>query len=71
MNKQDLVEAGAEEIMYMVEWFSLQEATDLADRIFEVWDKAFGAFETYDEYNSPQMDLFYDQGDLFDDRQSV
>ena len=70
MNNEDMLDAGAQEIMYMIEWFSPAEARDLAERIYDVWDKAFGAFDTYEEYQG-QMDLFTTQGDLFDERQSL
>lgn len=70
-DKYALIDAGADEIQYMVEWFSRAEALDLAERIFDTWDKSYGAFDTYEDYNQAQRDMFLDQGDLFDERQSL
>lgn len=70
-NRNEVIEAGADEIQYMIEWFSRSEAYDIAERIFDVWDKAYNAFDTYDEYQGQQFDLFNSQEDLFDERQSV
>ena len=70
-NKDDLVKAGADEVQYMVEWFSRSEAEELIERVFDVWDKAYGAFDSYADYNKAQMDMFLDQGDLFDERESL
>jgi hypothetical protein len=71
MNRNELIEAGADEIQYIIEWCDRSTAYDMAERIFDVWDKAYGAFDTYDEYDGQQLDLFDTQGDLFDERQSV
>lgn len=70
-NRNEVIEAGADEIMYIIEWMDRSTAYDMAERIFDVWDKAYGAFDSYEDYNNQQLDLFSSQGDLFDERQSV
>lgn len=70
-NRNEVIEAGADEIMYIIEWMDRSTAYDMAERIFDVWDKAYGVFDSYEDYNNQQLDLFSSQGDLFDERQSV
>lgn len=70
-NKEELVQAGADELQYMIEWFTRSEAEDMAERIFDVWDKAYGAFDSYEDYQRNQLDLFDYHGDLFDEREQL
>lgn len=46
-------------------------AREVALEIYEQWDAVFSAFDTYEEYNNRQLDLFDDQGDLFDEREPL
>lgn len=66
-DKHTLIDAGADEILYFVEWMDRSVALDLAERVFDVWDQAYGAFETYDDYSNAQLDLFDQQGDLYEE----
>lgn len=65
-NRNEIIEAGADELQYMIEWMERSTAYDMSERIFDVWDKAYGAFDSYEDYETMQLDLFDTQGDLFD-----
>lgn len=67
-NRNQLIDAGADEIQYFIDWMERSVAEDLTNRIYDVWDKGYGAFDKYDETDaSKQLDLFDCQLELFED----
>lgn len=49
-DEEDMVDAAAQELVYMINFLDPEEARDMAARIFDIWDFNFRAFGEHDEY---------------------
>jgi hypothetical protein len=48
-DEEDMIDAAAQELCYLINFLDFEEAKDMAARIFEIWDRSYGAFEVYEE----------------------